>query len=274
MSLFRADILCKTADRSRSRKQLEETREPMHSLIEYAKWHEKERGKLLLKDPKEIKDLRTLIWHFKEYPISVGLADKVRGTYVALILAILSERLLFIQWSSQPFRTSRQRNIFEPNYINWDIDEEILTIIGKNATINKPELEDTLIWGGERKSEVPGPSDEIRNIFSCKVEKQHLFLQTTIPFQSILNFLRTHEDPKMQKCSSNSELTHKTGVMNWTLTSQSFRLVSGQFSRYLFKFSEEVLTRASDELKKIGIRADQNYSVVHIYKDRILWIVQ
>ena len=55
--------------------------------------------------------------------------------------------------------------------------------------------------------------------------------------------------------------------MNWTLASQSFRLVSGQFSRYLFKFSEEVrsfLTRASDELKKIVIRADQNYSVVHI----------
>ena len=68
----------------------------------------------------------------------------------------------------------------------------------------------------------------------------------------------------MQKCFSNSELTHKTGVMNWTLASQSFRLVSGQFSRYLFKFSEEVLTRASDELKKIVIRADQNYSVVHI----------
>ena len=36
------------------------------------------------------------------------------------------------------------------------------------------------------------------------------------------------------------------------------------FSRYLFNFCEMVLTRASEELKKIGIRVDQDYSVVHI----------
>ena len=258
ISLFRADTLCKTVDISK--KRLEQTRRPMKSLIEYAKWHEKEREKLLSKDPKEIKDLRTLIWHFKEYSQSAGLADKVRGTTVALILAILSERLLFIQWSSQPFRTSRQRNIFKPNQINWDIDEEILTLIGKNATIDNPDLTATL-HGKYNASKNP---NIMQNIFSCEDRYHHLFFETTIPIQGILSILRAHNDLKMRKCFRHPELTHKTDVMNWTLTTEAFHLISGQFSRYLFKFSEKALTRASHELINIGMRIDQNYSVVHI----------
>ena len=257
ISLYRADPLCKTTAKKEPIGQLKNPILLMHVLREYAEWHKNERKRLLSKDSVNI---RTLIWHFKEYPQSSGLADKVRGITSALILAILSERLLFIQWSSQPFRTSRQRNIFKPNQINWDIDEEILTLIGKKATMDNPEFGPRLVMN--KQSHEPEPSYLIERIFGCKAESQHVFLWTAGVGNHILSLVQKYN--YIDQCSNYSE-RHKTGKINLSdqAMSEAYKF-SEVFSRYLFNFCEMVLTRASEELKKIGIRVDQDYSVVHI----------
>ena len=265
ISLFKSDPLCKNTNRDPFRGNENLLARLMQDLRKYAEWHRKERNNLLSKDPEKVRNIRTLTWHFKEYPKSPGLADKVRGLSAALILAIMAERLLFIQWSSQPFRTSRQRSIFEPNHINWDIDEEILTIIGKNFTISKPDFE--LYIPICFKADCKRPEDVqiinkvVENIFSCGEVNQHLFFGNTRFFSTMSPFLVRYSG-----ATSNCTINHKIHLIDdFTKTFQTLKHMSDSiYGRFLFKFSDSILNRASHELQKIGIQVDQNYSVCHI----------
>ena len=270
--LFKPDPLCKNTDRNPFRVNNSLLDVIMPAFREYAEWHRKERNHLLSKDPEKLRNIRTLIWHFKEYPKSPGLADKVRGLSAALLLSIMSKRLFFIQWSSQPFRTSRQRSIFEPNHINWDIDEEILTIIGKNFTISKPDFE-LYIPVCFSRNKCKSPEDVriinkvMTKIFSCgEYHDQHIFLGNTL--SGVLgNFL-----DKYSNSTNNCTLNHKSRQMptlifhsfGWTVKGSNLSGLGGFYCRYLFKFSDSILNRASHELKKIGIQVDQTYSICHI----------
>ena len=268
ISLFRSDPLCKNTDRNPFRGNDNLLVRLMQALREYAEWHRKERNNLLSKDPEKVRNIRTLIWHFKEYPKSPGLADKVRGLSAALILSIMSERLLFIQWSSQPFRTSRQRSIFEPNHINWDIDEDILTIIGKRFTIDKPDFGVFIpkkCFEGRCKENVPIINKMIANVFSCGEVDQHLFFGNTRFFKGVSNYIVNYSG-----ASSNCTLYHKIHLIDDFIKAFKVLKVNGKdmsdsiYGRFLFKFSDSILNRASHELQKIGIQVDQKYSVCHI----------
>ena len=265
ISLFKSDPLCKNTNRDPFKGNENLLVKLMQALREYAEWHRKERNNLLSKDPDKVRNIRTLIWHFQEYPKSPGLADKVRGLSAALILSMMSERLLFIQWSSQPFRTSRQRSIFEPNHINWDIDEEILTIIGKNFTISKPDfgLYIPICFGGlcKRPEGVRVINKVVANIFSCGEVDRHLFLGNTRFFSTVSDFL-----VKYSGASSDCTTNHKIHpIDDFIKAFQTLKHMSDSiYGRFLFKFSDRILNRASYELKKIGIQVNQTYSVCHI----------
>ena len=85
-------------------------------LLSYRQQHIRWR-KLLLEG--HVESIRTLTWYCDFW--CGGLGDRVRGIGFSLMLAMVSNRMLLVQWR-QPFEVHRQKNIFEPAAIDWDVD--------------------------------------------------------------------------------------------------------------------------------------------------------
>ena len=85
--------------------------------------------KLLLEG--EVEKIRTLTWYCDDG--CGGLGDRVRSIGFSLMLAMISNRLLLLQWR-QPFEVERQNNIFEPAAIDWNLDQALADKLSKLLT--------------------------------------------------------------------------------------------------------------------------------------------
>ena len=97
-------------------------------LLSYRQQHIRWR-KLLLEG--NVEKIRTLTWYCDAW--CGGLGDRVRSIGFSLMLAMISNRLLLVQWR-QPFEVERQNNIFEPAAIDWNVDQALVDKLSNLST--------------------------------------------------------------------------------------------------------------------------------------------
>lgn len=96
------------------------------TLAKYIEWHRVQRA--CIKDPSSCQQPferpSVLIWRCPDRKVRIcaGIGDRVRGMQVALMIAILSRRLFFIQWPAEEFPLY---NAVTPNVIDWRVPPTI-----------------------------------------------------------------------------------------------------------------------------------------------------
>lgn len=106
--------------------------ESVHSvpdtLARYAQWHRIQRACIVnpssCQQPFERPSI--LIWRCPDRDVRVcaGIGDRVRGMQVALLIAILTRRVFFIQW---PLDEYPLHNAVSPNVIDWRLPPAIVS---------------------------------------------------------------------------------------------------------------------------------------------------
>ena len=109
--LHALDVSC-NGERPRSRDLETRYAKYLEVLALYTEFHAQERGK---------EGSKRLLWVCDVYSACGGLADRVKGVAYALTLAILSRRVLLLDWRDSQFG---EQAFLQPNLIDWRLTQE------------------------------------------------------------------------------------------------------------------------------------------------------
>ena len=212
-------------------------------LLSYRQQHIRWR-KLLLEG--EVEKIRTLTWYCDSG--CAGLGDRVRGIWLSLVLAMISNRLFLVQWR-QPFEVERQNNLFMPSAIDWNVDQALADKLSKLSTESV-----RLPSGSSREQRVNRIEDYIIN-----TKYRHVRIQTNIHFNNIV---------KLGKLFSNRVRENKRFQIFMNVADHLPVAVppsiQGVLVRYLFKFSPPVLKKADELCKEMNMSDTQQYVAANI----------
>ena len=215
-----------------------------HLLLSYRQQHIRWR-KLLLEG--KVEKIRTLTWYCDSW--CGGLGDRVRSIGFSLMLAMISNRLLLVQWR-QPFEVGRQNNIFEPAAIDWNVDQALVDKLSKLSTASV-----TMMMTGPSKSQRASLIEE----FITSSEHRHVRIKTNIVFDG---FVELHQ----LLTAKTLENKRYQILMNATRGETPILpdSIHGMFVRYLFKFSSPVLEKADQIIKEMNMSDIEDYGVANI----------
>ena len=213
-------------------------------LLSYRQQHIRWR-KLLLEG--KVEKIRTLTWYCNSG--CGGLGDRIRSIGFSLMLAMISDRLLLVQWR-QPFEVGRQNNIFEPAAIDWNVDQVLVDKLSKLSTASV-----TILMPGSSKSQRANLIEK----FITNSEHRHVRIKTNIVFNGFVELhqlltAKTLENKRYQVLIN--ETRGETPVLPDS--------IHGVFVRYLFKFSPPVLEKADQIMKEMNMSDIEEYGVANI----------
>ena len=215
-----------------------------HLLLSYRQQHIRWR-KLLLEG--NVEKIRTLTWYCDAW--CGGFGDRVRSIGFSLMLAMISNRLLLVQWR-QPFEVERQNNVFEPAAIDWNVDQALVDKLSKLSTASV-----NMMMTGSSKSQRANLIEK----FIASSEHHHVRIKTNIVFNG---FLELHQllTAKILKNKRYQILMNATRGKTPILPDS----IHGVFVRYLFKFSPPVLEKAEQIMKEMNMSDIEEYGVANI----------
>ena len=215
-----------------------------HLLLAYRQQHIRWR-KLLLEG--SVDKIRTLTWYCDS--MCGGLGDRVRSIGFSLMLAMISNRLLLLQWR-QPFEVERQKNIFEPAAIDWNLDQaladKLLKLSSESVTMFMTETSQS------RRA-------YLIETYITSSKYRHVRIKTNIVFNGLVQ-LHPLLTAKTLKNEMYQTLMNVAVGEPPTLSDS----IHGVFVRYLFKFSPTVLERAEQLIKEIHMSHIKEYVVANI----------
>ena len=233
-------------------------------LAIYTEFHVQER-------PRE--STRRLIWICDVYRACGGLADRIKGVTYALTLAILSRRVLLLDWRDSHFG---EQAFLQPNMINWQLTEEERNIVYSDDSYYDYSDDERLSSPYKNVSRPASHSDPIfiqlfsilggigvdtaGNNLKLSLEKleedwEWILLASNMEPSSLMNSTKTA-----------SLQWIKQGVRTLGLAELSKRDVDGLVGlvfRYLFKFSEELGQEVDSARSVLGL-AGKTYVGVHV----------
>ena len=213
-------------------------------LLSYRQQHIRWR-KLLLEG--KVEKIRTLTWYCDSW--CGGLGDRVRSIGFSLMLSMISNRLLLVQWR-QPFEVGRQNNIFEPAAIDWNVNQALVDKLSKLSPASV-----TMMMTGASKSQRANLIEE----FITSSEHRHVRIKTNIVFDGFVELhqlltAKTLENKRYQILMNATR--GKTPILPDS--------IHGVFVRYLFKFSPPVLEKAEQIMKEMNMSDIEEYGVANI----------
>ena len=231
-------------------------------LAIYTEFHVQERPK---------KTSRRLIWICDVYRACGGLADRIKGVTYALTLAILSRRVLLLDWRDRNFG---EQAFLQPNMINWQLTEEERNIVYSD---------DSYHYSDERLSSpyktVRRPASYSDPIFIQLFSILHGIGVATTAKILKSNLKLLEENWEWVLLASNMEPSSlidstKTASLQWIrqgvgrlgfekLSKTDIDGLVGLVFRYLFKFSEELRQEVDSARSVLGL-AGKTYVGVHV----------
>ena len=213
---------------------------------------------------------KRLIWICDVYKACRGLADRVKGVTYALILAMLSQRVLILDWRNSQFG---EQSFLQPNTIDWRLSEEDQNVayLDANAAYEKnPEDQDYQML----EQSDSGPID--LHIFSVlggigvdisvddlqmslefiKGKWQWIQLASNMEPSSLLNDTKTASSQWIKQGMAALGLAK--------LPPDDVDGLAGLVFRYLFKFSGQLLAELGAARQVLGLD-NQQYVGVHIH---------
>lgn len=283
----RTAVLLSTADANKSTRNVQDLVQGLHSLqltcrdhgdrsgrsgdtyakllqvlAIYTKFHAKE---------KEMTGGRRLIWVCDAWRPCGGLGDRVKGITYALILAMISRRVLILDWREQEFG---EQEYLLPNIIDWRLKEEerkwlhgedTLEMEGDFGAANFENVADRL----------PRPATAFVHIFSTLEG-----IGVDIPYEELQANLELIEgatqwiilESNMEPSTLTSDL--KTASQVWIkqgmealnlnrLSPYVIDQVVGVVFRYLFRFSDDLIGEVKDARHVLGLESGP-YTGVHL----------
>ena len=215
-----------------------------HLLLSYRRQHIRWR-KLLLEG--NVEEIRTLTWYCDSW--CGGLGDRVRGIGFSLMLAMISNRLLLVQWR-QPFDLERQNNIFEPAAIDWNLDQALADKLTMLSTASV-----SLMMTGISKSQKANLIEK----YITGLKYRHVRIKTNTVFNGFVGMHQLLTTKTLE--NKRYKMLMNLDVSKTPLLSDSIQSV---FDRYLFKFSPFVLEKAEQIMKEMNMSNVRQYVVVNI----------
>ena len=215
-----------------------------HLLLSYRQQHIRWR-KLLLEG--SVDKIRTLTWYCDSW--CGGLGDRVRSIVFSLTLAMISNRMLLVQWR-QPFEVHRQKNIFEPAAIDWNLDQALADKLQKLSSKSV-----TMMMTGASKSQ----RAYLIETYITSWRYRHVRIKTNIVLNGLVQLHQLLTTEILKNRGYQTLINMAVGEPP-TLPDS----IHGVFFRYLFKFSPPVLERAEELIKEIHMSDIKEYVVVNI----------
>lgn len=221
-------------------------------LAIYTKFHREQRNS---------KSTKRLVWVCDAYQACGGLADRVKGATYALILAMLSQRALYLNWRDSSFG---EQTFLQPSVIDWTLTDKQKVYM--YAYSDEMEMEESpqdnskvkqvhifSILGGIG---VDLPMEDLKmSLDAIGGETQWLLLETNMEPSSLLNNTKTASLEWIKQGMDALGLAK--------LSPEDVDSLVGLVFRYLFKFTEQLLVELGTARKALGLD-NQPYVGVHV----------
>ncbi len=203
------------------------------SLDKYALFHRQQLEKIRSGDS----NVRTFSYMCNNHVQCHGIGDQFYRIQQALLLAIASNRVLFLDWDKIGMKTFRH---LAPNRIQWEFKQVIIDDVHIIRKLN-------------------GRKEYVRFMnYVNSNDQQHIGISTAFPVpftKGLIRLFRCDEQNIFSKLSLLEILTGKHKVPH--------SLVQGELLRYLFSFSQDVLRKVNKAQKSMGM-FNASYIGVHI----------
>ena len=192
---------------------------------------------------------RTLVWQCRVHTVCGGLADRLKGMTLAILLAMFSQRRLVLD-----FEDCAERAYMSPNMINW-ADNHLFNILHHDMeSITSHTVSFNLLEARNKPYLYMSLADWEKYLRIIAGEKQYVVMVTNMEVSLISNlsivnqvWLRKGFDLAGLSQLSNHELDEILGLV----------------FRYLFKLDKELLKEVSKAKEKLELTG-QRYVGVHI----------
>ena len=193
-------------------------------------------------------NVRTLTWYC--YRRCGGIGDRVRGIGFALLLAMISDRLLLVEWS-WPLMPERQTDMFVPGEIDWNLNKSL--ILKHNIHRNRSLFATTSVSATKVVKIIE------QHVFSH--QEQHVSIKTNL---QMTNFASMYSKfgPYAKRMLKEKNFQQLASFLKGGAVQQTF--VSSVVARFLFKFGHSVLEKAQQMSNEMNISEEQRYVAVHI----------
>ena len=204
----------------------------LSTLLKYTESHH-----IMSNDPH---NSRTLVWMC---PVGVrcgGIADRLKGMSFALLLAVISQRRLLLDWQSP------ERVYFKPNMINW-VDNNLHTILHPTDSNQKIDISRFTVYTTDNNPFMSLSQEQWENFLDVMAGKEKIVTMVTNMEVSLISQSSRASYPWLAKGYESIGLSHLSG--------HELDDIAGIVFRYLFQFEKNVLhefSRAKEALKLTG----------------------
>ena len=188
---------------------------------------------------------RTLVWMCPAGVRCGGIADRLKGMSFALLLAVISQRRLLLDWQSP------ERVYFKPNMINW-ISNDLHTILHPTGSKQKsdtprPNVMSFTVYTTDNEPFMSLTQKQWENFLDIIAGKERIVTMVTNLEVSLISQTSRVSYPWLAKGYKSIGLSHLSG--------HELDDIVGIVFRYLFQFENKVLhefSRAKEALKLTG----------------------
>ena len=188
---------------------------------------------------------RTLVWMCPAGVRCGGIADRLKGMSFALLLAVISQRRLLLDWQSP------ERVYFKPNIINW-IANDLHTILHPANSNQKSDTPRTnvmrfTVYTTDNKPFMSLSQKQWENFLDVMAGKKRIVTMVTNLEVSLISRTSRASYPWLANGYKSIGLSHLSG--------HELDDIVGIVFRYLFQFENKVLhefSRAKEALKLTG----------------------
>ena len=225
-------------------------------LAQYSSFHKSERRS---------ESVKKLIWVCDIYEACGGLADRMKGISYALILAVLSQRVLLLNWRDSEFG---EHSFLEPNAIDWQLSYVDWNLLGKYDRV--AEVRDYGFDDDDQDAEfaflhlfgildgygIDVSMDTLRaSLKTVHGDVRWVVLASNLEPSTLLNSTKTALSEWISQGVASLGLSH--------LPLEDVDRLAGLVFRYLFKFSDELMREVGAARSVLGLD-NQQYLGVHV----------
>ena len=192
---------------------------------------------------------RTLVWQCRAHTVCGGLADRLKGMTLAILLAMFSQRRLVLD-----FEDCVERAYMKPNLINW-ADKHLFDVLRHHMeNISSSTVSFSLYEARDKPYLGMSMADWEKYLKIISGKKQYVVMVTNMEVSLISNLSKANQ----VWLREGFDLAGLSQLSNHELDD-----ILGLVFRYLFKLDKQLLKEVSKAKKKLGL-TDQRYVGLHI----------
>ena len=192
---------------------------------------------------------RTLVWQCRANTVCGGLADRLRGMTLAILLAMFSQRRLVLD-----FEDCAERAYMSPNMINW-ADNHLFDILRHHmGNITSHTVSFRLYQELHKPYLSMSLANWVKYLRTIAGEKQYVVMVSNLEVSLISNLSKVNQ-VWLRKGFDLAGLSE--------LSNHELNDIIGLVFRYLFKLDKELLKKVSKAKEKLELTG-QRYLGVHI----------